>query len=300
MENSADERITGPQRLDRDVHVLEGIVKGISLDGRILPSELALLQRWCQSHEAVVGRSPFNELVPRLREAITDGILDAEERQDILWLAGRFTTPNAYFSVATADMQRLHGILAGIASDGRVCEAELSGLSSWMESAEHLRGTWPYDEIDSLITSVMADGKVDEAEHRFLLNFCREFIGSTPNLVLEPQLDDDLIRFGVCASCPEIEFTGRVFCATGTSPVAKRSRLEEVIRRLGGTPSQRVTRELNYLVVCAEGNRSWAFSCYGRKVEAAVRLRKEGCRVSIIHENDLWDAAADQGVERPA
>lgn len=32
---------------------------------------------------------------------------------------------------------------------------------------------------------------------------------------------------------------------------------------------------------------SWAFSCYGRKVEKAVQLRKDGSQVIIVHENDF-------------
>lgn len=33
----------------------------------------------------------------------------------------------------------------------------------------------------------------------------------------------------------------------------------------------------------------WACSCYGRKVEQVVKLRKEGCRITINHENDFHD-----------
>jgi hypothetical protein len=57
--------------------------------------------------------------------------------------------------------------------------------------------------------------------------------------------------------------------------------------------------ELDYLIVAAERSLSWAFSCYGRKVEAAMALRRAGARLAIVHETDFWDAAADCGVQPP-
>ncbi|QDS91692.1 hypothetical protein FF011L_04250 [Roseimaritima multifibrata] len=74
---------------------------------------------------------------------------------------------------------------------------------------------------------------------------------------------------------------------------SSRQAIEEQLAGLGGVFSPRVTQKLNYLVVGAEGNPCWAFACYGRKVEAAVELRKKGIPLLIVHENDYWDAVAD-------
>jgi hypothetical protein len=295
----AYEKFTGLARLDRDVHELEGLLRGIAADGRVLPQEVVALRRWCDQHDDADRMSPFDSLVPRVRAAIEDGVLTDDERADVLWLCERTRTPSAYYSVATSDMQRLHGVLAGIGADGAIVERELRSLREWMEGADHLRGTWPYDEIDGLITGVLSDGKIDEEEHRFLVAFTSEFLRATTNLVLESPFEESLIRFGVCASCPEIVFKDRRFCFTGESPAGARRHLEQVVAQLGGEPLPRVRADLDYLIVGAEGGKSWAFSCYGRKVEAAVKLRKSGARLTIAHEFDFWDAAADHGVERP-
>ena len=63
----------------------------------------------------------------------------------------------------------------------------------------------------------------------------------------------------------------------------------QVLRREGRAHSN-VTLKTDYLIVCDEGNPHWAFCCYGRKVEKAYQLRREGHRVSIVHESDFWDA----------
>ncbi len=284
---------TLPQQIDKEIHQLEGLIKGISIDGKIKRPEIAAVKGWCDRHSIVRTKSPFNEIIPLIYQAIEDGVLDEEERQDILWLCQQFTTPNTYFSAITSDMQRLHGMLAGIAADGLIEEQELRGLEKWLEDHQHLKGYWPFDEIDSLIISVMADGEIDEQEHTLLLKFCNEFLSSTANLVLQTPIQEDLLRDGVCAACPEISFSERLFCLTGRSSRCSKSEIVQTVSQLGGFVSPNMKRDVDYLVIGAEGSNCWAFSCYGRKVEAAVRLRRDGLPVQIIHEHDFWDAVED-------
>jgi hypothetical protein len=293
-------RYTVAQNRDRDINELEGLIRGIALDGRIVPQEAASLERWCGRERYWHHGSLFREARTRVSEAVADRVLDEEERADILHFCSRLRSPNPFYSVATADMQRLHGLLAGVGADGVVNEEELRGLREWMDGAEMLKGTWPYDEVDSLVTSVLADGRIDEDEHRFLVGFTRGFLDATNGLVLETPFDEDLIRSGICAMQPEVEFEGKLFCVTGTSPRASRRDVESAITQLGGRAHPRVVKDLDYLVVAAERTLSWAFSCYGRKVEAAMTLRRSGARLAIVHESDFWDAARERGVRRPS
>lgn len=293
-------KFTGAQNRHRDINELEGLIRGIAMDGRIVPAEVASLERWCSRERNWNDGGLFDEARLRIREAISDQLLDEEERADILYFCDQLKNPSAYYSVATSDMQRLHGLLAGIGADGVVKEVELHGLRDWMEGAEGLKGTWPYDEVDSLITQVLADGRIDEREQRFLVAFTQDFLKSTNSLILETPYDEELVRHGICAMQPEVAFQGKTFCVTGSSPRASRKELEAVIEALGGKAHPRVVRSLDYLVVAAERSLCWAFSCYGRKVEAAVALRKDGARLAIVHESDFWDAAEDCGARRPA
>jgi hypothetical protein len=178
-------RYTVRQNRDRDINELEGLIRGIALDGRIVPEETQCLDRWCSRERYWHHGSLFREARARVREAVVDGVLDDEERADILHFCERLRSPNPFYSVATADMQRLHGLLAGVGADGVVNEEELRGLREWIDEAEMLKGTWPYDEVDSLVTSVLADGRIDEEEHRFLVMFTQEFLDATNGLVLE-------------------------------------------------------------------------------------------------------------------
>lgn len=288
------------QNRDRDINELEGLIRGIALDGRIVAAEADSLERWCSRPHDWHDGTLFKEARVRIRDAVSDGILDDEERADILYFCERLRNPCAFYSVATADMQRLHGLLAGVGADGVVNEEELRGLRDWMEAAENLKGTWPYDEVESVLTQVLSDGRIDADEHRFLVTFTQAFLHSTNGLLLRSPFDEGSIRHGICAVQPDVTFEGKLFCVTGTSPRLSRREMEKVIARLGGKPHPRVIGELDYLVVAAERTLSWAFSCYGRKVEAAMELRRSGARIAIVHESDFWDAAADHGVKHPA
>lgn len=92
----------------------------------------------------------------------------------------------------------------------------------------------------------------------------------------------------------EVEFDGRVFTFTGTSTKATRQQIVDQITELGAAFSPNVTSQTHYLVVGAGANPCWAFSCYGRKVEKAVEVRKSGGAILIVHESDFWDAVADK------
>jgi NAD-dependent DNA ligase len=64
--------------------------------------------------------------------------------------------------------------------------------------------------------------------------------------------------------------------------------LKERITQLGGIPTDSVSKKTDYLIVGDNGNPAWAFSCYGRKVEKALQMRKEGHTIVMIHEFDFF------------
>ncbi len=300
IEESKYNVFTGPARVEKNMRMLEGILKGIAVDGVIRPGEAEAVNAWCQRHSDIAHREPFKQVVEALKSAMSDGVLTDEERTDLLWMCKQVETDEGgYFSAITADLQRLHGMLGGIAADKVIEPRELRGIARWMEDYEHLKGHWPFDEIDAVITKVMADGTIDAQEHRFLLDFCKEFMSWRPSLLLE-KADDDLIRHGVCAAQPQIIFPERTFCFTGKSTRVTRVAFEQLVAKLGGVAQPNVTEHLHYLVVGDYGNAAWAFSCYGRKIAKAMGYRKCGHTIVIAHELDFWDAVENVGSQRPA
>lgn len=278
--------------LEKSVNSLLGLIEGIAIDSAINQKEISFLSLWLAEHADVRDLHPYNELVPVVQTALADGVLTQDEHDDIVWLCERLRSAE-YFDQTTADLQRLHAILGGIASDGQVTADELRGLLAWLQDHEHLKTCWPYDEIDSLIVGVMKDQKIDPEEQALLKTVFSGFTAVTDDKIISSPVGPNII--GLCAVCPQIEFPGSAFCFTGASSRYTRKELAATVERLGGTFAPKVTKSVRYLIIGAEGNPCWAYACYGRKVEKAVELRKSGVRLLLIHENDFHDAVADAG-----
>lgn len=282
-------KYTIKSRLDKSINTLLGILEGIAADRTVSAAEWTMLAQWAEANQALADRHPYNELVPPLIEAMSDGVLSDDEHQDLTWLCQRLRSTE-YYDQVTADIQRLHGILSAISADGVITEEEIEKLSSWIADNDHLRKCYPYEEVDSLITSAMKDNWIDPKEQKDLLEFFRGFVDQnisvdTPSAKIKPLT-------GICAVAPQIVFEDHRFCFTGESSRATREEMKIMALDRGAKVITDVSHRLNYLVVGADGNPCWAYSCYGRKIEKAMQLRQEGSPILIVHETDYFDALA--------
>lgn len=285
-------RFMGKVEFEKIFNTLIGLIEGIVIDARINDVELAFLQTWLAAQRARAQKHPFNEVVPLLDQAIADGVLSSGGKDDILWLCKRLTA-SEYLDAATADMQRLHSLVAAIGSDGQVSVDELCGLADWLLENEHLKTCWPYDEIESLVSGVLEDGKIVPAEHAMLMAFFGEFVSVLDSkTIVSPPDRKGAAVIGLCAVAPEIRFPDSVFCLTGPSHKYSRQEFAAVVANRGGTAVGGVSKKVHYLVIGADGNPCWVYACYGRKVERAVELRKAGHPIVIVHEKDFHDAVS--------
>jgi len=287
-------RYTGPQRMNTAVNTLKGILIGIGIDGVVSTNELKPLRNWLKEHEDLSTKCPFNEAYALVEDALADGILEDEEKEDILWFCDKFVGENSYYSMITSELQILHGILGGIAADGIITKEELEGLDDWLSEHEHLKGNWPFDELETLILEVLRDGKIDDHEHKLLMTFFAEFLVTQKHKAIGFPLNEvEKDITALCAVCPDIEVKGKTFCFTGKFKGRTRNELKDIVENNGAFFVNKLNRDVHCLVIGADGNPSWAFSCYGRKVEKAVGYRKQGINIIFAHEYDFWDSIQD-------
>lgn len=287
--NVRQPNFTQPRQLRKALNSLIGLLDGVLIDGVVNQAEQLFLAAWLEQYEDKIHLHPFNEIMPVLHDTLQTGLMDEDQLMDLKWLCTQLNSPQ-YFSQITADMQKLHALLGGIAADGRITTSELQGLARWLAEHEHLRRCWPYDEVESLVTAVLQDGRIDDAEHHALLAFFGEFIALLDDTCISnPGLEYQGSLQGVCAMDPEIEFANAVFCITGTSSRYARDELKRLLAQRGAKAVDRVTQQVDYLIICANGNSCWAYARYGRKVEEAVKLRKSGHPILLVHEHDVHD-----------
>ena len=83
---------------------------------------------------------------------------------------------------------------------------------------------------------------------------------------------------------PAIRYEGTAFCFTGKFDTGLRKDCENAVRERGGTTSGGVSREIDYLVIGAQGSAAWKSGNYGGKIVEAINLRRETGRPAIVSE----------------
>ena len=289
-------RFMKKEEMHKSLNTLIGILEGIIADDCVDDAEENELNNWYVLHEYLLNVYPFSEILPAIRLGFSDGVLDSEEVKGILWLCKKFINSHQeelYFNIITSKIQQLEGIMHGIVSDGIISEAEITNLSEWLNENDSLAGMYPFDEVYSLVLAAKQDGVISDDEKNMLKAFFCTFVDTSESANIHNEdvlaLQQEYSIGGVCAICPEIIIPNKVFCFTGVSKKASRNQIAEIIENAGGVYIDRVTADTNYLIVGAGGNPCWAYSCYGRKVEKAMDLRKKGNNIIIVHEYDFWD-----------
>lgn len=286
-------KFTGPAEMQKAINGFRGILEGIAIDGIVDAAEQQELKNWYELHRYLVDKHPFSEIIPAIDTALEDNVLTAEEARELLWLCDQVSS-GSYYDLVTSSIQTLHGVIHGILANNTLTDVEICELGSWLDDHSILQGTYPFDEIYSLVSSVVEDGVIAEDERNTLRAFFSEFVDTRDSYNLNEielaQLREQYSIHGICARNPKIEILGHTFCFTGASSRATRDEIAFAVCQRGGKFINSVSKKIDYLVVGADGNPCWAFSCYGRKVEKAVALRQEGNALTIVNENDFWTA----------
>lgn len=288
FDNQEHKQFINPAIVEKDLQTLIGIIEGIKSDKKITESEKSEIQKWINTTREYEDKNPYREIISLIRESLADDILTDEECENIIWYCNQFIDKKGYYTVITAGIQRLIGILKGISIDNEINYDELRYLKDWLDDNEYLKNTYPYDEIYNLTLNVILDKKITEEEHKAVLDFCKNVSGD-----LTENSNENLIqslKMGFYQIDPEIFIQEKTFCITGVSQTYKRREIAEKIEMYGGFVVNTVSSKLNYLIVCDEKNSCWAFTCYGKKIEQAMKQRKQGSNLVIVHEFDLYDA----------
>ncbi|MET3731623.1 BRCT domain-containing protein [Moheibacter stercoris] len=284
--------LTTKSRADKAINSLKGILLGMSADNIVNEEEINELKLWAKEHHELVNRNPFREFMLLIENAISQEIPLNETVDDLYWLCQKYEQDSMYYNATTTDLQTLQGIFHGILADGQLNDQEIFDLHNWLSQNEHLNSYYPYDEIRSLVLSIVSDKKIEEEERLILKAFLNQFVDIKDEDIkqnIEKEIVDVNIS-GICAVDPEITFEDKTFCITGILSRGSRSGLQKAIQEKGGIAVNTISRKTDYLIIGDNNNACWAYSCYGRKVEKALDLRKSGHQIILVHEYDVFDA----------
>ena len=286
-DNNIHHKFTIKQNLDKAIHTLEGILKGISISGTISETESKMLKEWITKNSELMSNPPLNELIYILEGVCEYNKLGNDDKENIIYICQNFHEDSIFYNDNTSDIQTLHGILHGILADNHISIEELTHLQIWLNEHDNLEGIYPYDEINSLIYSIIKNNYITNEEENLLKAYFSQFVDL--NINIDKNLLKTLNTQGICMLNPKIHLKNSLFCFTGKSSRCQRKEIAKLIEKNGGLFNDRIVNDTNYLIVGNEGNPDWAYACYGRKIERAIKLRKEGNPIKIINELDFWN-----------
>lgn len=232
FENSEQQIVTVKARADKAINSLKGILLGIISDEKIDSYEMKELQLWAIEHHDLVNRNPFREFMLLIENTVSNDIPSKEAIEDLYWLCQKYEHDSIYYKGITSDLQQLQGIFHGILSDGELNDTEIFKLHEWLSENEHLSSYYPYDEIRSLVLSIVSDKKIDQEERILLMAFIKQFV-ELSNSNIKNSIDsitEDVSISGICAVDPEIIFENKTFCVTGILSRGTRTELQMLLR----------------------------------------------------------------------
>lgn len=191
----------------------------------------------------------------------------------------------AYINELNRSLGALIGIAQGVLSDGVLNNDEIRFLNDWLRNNDAISTTWPGDVIYTRIKSVLADGSITEEERVHLIDILQKLIGggldelASNTHVTELAFDENV----------DIKYSGSIFCLTGEFVFAPRNICVKTIEERGGIVKKSVTKKLSYLVVGGLGSTEWKHGSFGTKIDKAIKYKREGISIHIIHE-DVWAA----------
>ena len=177
----------------------------------------------------------------------------------------------------------LLGIATGLLADRQLNDAEIRFLKDWLDVNDAAAVAWPGDVLHARVKAVLADGKISESERTHLVETLQQIIGGggrvePPKTRAVATLMFDSERIAI--------FRGTKFCLTGNFVFAPKETCCLEIQSRGGIVVESVTKALRYLVVGGLGSPEWKHGSFGTKVEKAMRYKREGVEIGIIHEDD--------------
>lgn len=263
-----------------------GFFEGLFLDGRVRLQEVEALIKWVEQYPEAVNVPNFEPLYQVLLKATEDPEFLLARHQEVQAHLTTFKN-SKYFKEYTSDVQRLHGVLAGLACDSDYSDDEVLALNAWLENHSYLKDDPIYKDLLIALNHVRVLNRVSSDTKEVLRLTLSKYI----------QLNNfGLPQIAVTSSQKNknpdfyhgnVEILGKVICLTGASHRYTKAEWKDLIESNGGLFKDDLTKTVDYLVICNKGNSSWAHMSYGRKFEQALKWQKDGANIRILTEDDF-------------
>jgi NAD-dependent DNA ligase len=203
---------------------------------------------------------------------------------DVRKASGRWVptrSAQVYARLENRDVEELVGFCNGMHGDRTLDDSELRSVQNWLNNHPQFRDTWPCGVLGARIEAALSGSGVEEEERQEIYGLFKLLVGPIPEVPME---GGGTKRMPFDVPEPIIEFSGKIFCFTGSFVFGSRSACIDAVIARGADVASSVTQSVDYLVVGVRPSEGWIRQTYGRKIERAVELRKVGERPAVISE----------------
>ncbi len=267
---------------DKAAHALRGILHGVIADKKLNDQELLFLSIWLRKQKDLGADRDAEDLSGVIEYILSDGLISALELAQLKQLINEILNDAHRGALYEEDcINELHGILLGIAADGKLEDEELAFLDRWFSTHEQLVGEWPAEVLIERMEKIRADGVIDAQERREILELIKNLTGNR----FDENGDADVSSSHIFATpISEFDHCGKKVCFTAKFLRGSRRDCEKLAKDRGAIIRANVSGGLDALIVGSMTSRDWRFQSHGRKIERALALNKAGKSISILPE----------------
>lgn len=278
----------GKAILDKEINNFLGFIEGLILDDSINPDKVTALQFWMNSNPDVYSNFPFDHIIKGLSQNFDENGIITKENKDNLLSVLKIFSSNKFYAKNTSDIQRLHGLLAGIVCDGTLNTDKARALNTWMKEHDYLEDDVFFQEIYTALRPVRTKQEnVSVADLQDLFKQIKRYVNPNDNGLLRVKVETvdnpDFFK-------GQLQLEDAIYCFTGTSSRFKKKDWKALVENNSAKFVDDMTTTVNYLVICDKGNKAWAHVSYGRKFEQAKKWQQQGHDIKIITEDDFVKA----------
>jgi len=284
---------TAKRNKQKSLISLRGILLGVTADHRLNETEILFLATWLKSNPELKRDHDFLTIQRAIEAVLEDGIITADEKDELYALLNNVL-------IGADDTERpqnlddvvnlVLGFLQGVSADNHLVDKEI-GLLAHLVATNAASSTWPGNLLNKRLQRIIDEKAISDEEREDLLDLIKQITGQhftetglAAGMATEIFADGDVMSIHGKRVC----FTGKFFSDT-------RFNLEQHAKALGAEPVKAMSKLVNVLVIGSLASRDWMFTSHGRKIEAAIKARDEGCDIQIINEED-WVRIASEAL----
>ena len=270
---------------ERALHGLKGILSGVVADKRLNEKELLFLDAWLKSQQYLNEDKNVLEILSKVGNILEDGQIRPDELEQMQSRIQEIVSENESSAApGVGHVNELIGFLTGVASDGVLNDDEVGALSTWLDSNESIKNSWPASVIVDRLANILDDGIMGDEERDDLLITVNQVTGTESDageVTIEASTEvwEDKID--------SIQIARSTFCLSGDFVSGDRNAVDTMLRCLGAEISPNVNKTVDYLVIGTLASKDWLYTSHGRKIEKALLLKREGHKITIITERTL-------------